>query len=64
MPPLVKSFHDRATGTVSHVVHAGKGTPCAVIDPVLDYEPRAGRIGSESIDRLARFLVDEALSLA
>ena len=64
MLPLVESFHDGATGTVSHVVHAGKGTPCAVIDPVLDYEPRAGRIGSESIDRLARFLVDEALSLA
>jgi glyoxylase-like metal-dependent hydrolase (beta-lactamase superfamily II) len=64
MLPLVESFHDRATGTVSHVVHGGKGTPCAVIDPVLDYEPRAARIGGESVDRLVRFLADEALSLA
>jgi len=64
MVPRVESFHDRATGTVSHVVHAGKGAGCAVIDPVLDFEPRAGRTGNESIDRLVHFLVDQALSLA
>jgi glyoxylase-like metal-dependent hydrolase (beta-lactamase superfamily II) len=63
MDPLVQSFHDGATGTVSHVVHAGQGTVCAVIDPVLDYEPRAGRTGDDSIGRLARFLADHALTL-
>ncbi len=64
MVPRVESFHDRATGAVSHVVHAGRGAGCAVIDPVLDYEPRAGRTGNESVDRLAHFLADQALSLA
>jgi glyoxylase-like metal-dependent hydrolase (beta-lactamase superfamily II) len=64
MVTQVDSFYDRTTGTVSHVVHAGKGTACAVIDPVLDYEPRAGRTGNESVDRLARFVADQALNLA
>src|SRR5260370_8340681 len=64
MVPGVESFHDRATGTVSHVVHAGKGADCAVIDPVLDYEPRAGRTGNESIDRLVHYVTHQALSLA
>ncbi len=31
---------------------------------MLDYEPRAGRTGNESVDRLAHFLADQALSLA
>ena len=63
MVPLVESLHDRATGTVSHIVHGGKGTDCAVIDPVLDYEPRAGRTSHHGIDRIAQFLADQALSL-
>src|SRR5260370_1965105 len=64
MVPGVESFHDRATGTVRRVVPAGKGADCAVIDPVLDYEPRAGRTGNESIDRLVHYVTDQALSLA
>jgi glyoxylase-like metal-dependent hydrolase (beta-lactamase superfamily II) len=63
MAPLVESLHDRATGTISHVVHGGRGTDCAVIDPVLDYEPRAGRTSDQSIDRIVQFLADQALSL-
>jgi glyoxylase-like metal-dependent hydrolase (beta-lactamase superfamily II) len=64
MVPRVESFHDRVTGTVSHVVHAGKGTDCAVIDPLLDYEPRAGRTSNEGIDRVVGFLAEQALGLA
>ncbi|HEX7967405.1 MAG TPA: MBL fold metallo-hydrolase [Stellaceae bacterium] len=63
MNSLVESFHDRVTGTVTHVVHAGQGTACAVIDPVLDYEPRAGRIGTAALDRLGAFLAAQALRL-
>lgn len=64
MLPQVQSLHDRATGTMSHVVHAGKGTGCAVIDPVLDYDPRAGRVAEKCIDRVVQFLAENALSLA
>ncbi len=63
MNPLVESFYDRVTGTVTHVVYAGAGTACAVIDPVLDYEPHSGRLGTASLDRLASFLAAEGLRL-
>ena len=36
MFPNVESFYDPSTGTVSHIVYEGEGSPCAIIDPVLD----------------------------
>jgi glyoxylase-like metal-dependent hydrolase (beta-lactamase superfamily II) len=45
---LVDSFFHAATNTWSHVVAAGSGMPAAIIDPVLDFDPVTGRVGSES----------------
>jgi hypothetical protein len=36
MNPIVRSFFDPQTSTVTHVVHAGPGSACAVVDSVLD----------------------------
>src|SRR6266581_6181717 len=55
----IRSFFDKATNTVTHVVHGGVGTPCAVIDPVLDYDSRSGRTGTASIELVETYL-DEA----
>ena len=55
----IRSFFDKATNTVTHVVHGGVGTPCAVIDPVLDYDSRSGRTGTASIELIETYL-DEA----
>ncbi|MEX3894230.1 hypothetical protein [Paraburkholderia sp. BR10954] len=41
MIPNVESFYDTATGILSHIAYAG--TPCAVIDPVPDYDAGTGR---------------------
>lgn len=38
--PQVEGFFDPATWTVSYVVHQGPGSACAIIDPVLDYDPK------------------------
>jgi glyoxylase-like metal-dependent hydrolase (beta-lactamase superfamily II) len=62
-PPTVEAFHDRATGTVSYVVHAGPGTPCAVIDPVLDFDLKSGRTKTSALDRLAGFIERERLAV-
>ncbi|HYD75926.1 MBL fold metallo-hydrolase [Ramlibacter sp.] len=56
MTPAVHADFDPSTGTVSYVVHDGPGSPCAIIDPVLDYEPRSGRTGTASADRLVEFV--------
>ena len=61
--PQIEAFHDPATWTHSYVLHAGPGTPCAVIDPVLDYDPKAGRTGHASADRLADFIQARGLQL-
>jgi glyoxylase-like metal-dependent hydrolase (beta-lactamase superfamily II) len=50
--PQVHGLFDPATWTVSCVVHAGAGTDCAIIDPVLDDDPKSGRTGHASADKV------------
>jgi glyoxylase-like metal-dependent hydrolase (beta-lactamase superfamily II) len=64
MRPEIRSFFDKATNTVTHVVYGGLGTPCAVIDPVLDYDSRSGRTGTASIELLEAFLDEAKLTVA
>jgi glyoxylase-like metal-dependent hydrolase (beta-lactamase superfamily II) len=52
----VEAFFDPATWTLSYVVYAAPGGACAVIDPVLDYDPKSGRTGTASADRLIAFV--------
>jgi glyoxylase-like metal-dependent hydrolase (beta-lactamase superfamily II) len=48
----VEGFFDPATWTVSYIV-LDKGTKqCALLDSVLDYEPKSGRTSHASADRL------------
>ena len=64
--PEVKGFFDPATWTVSYVVHAPRAPgaldiPAAIIDPVLDYDPRSGRTGTASADLIAGYVRRNAL---
>ncbi|WP_420476497.1 MBL fold metallo-hydrolase [Noviherbaspirillum sp. ST9] len=49
----VEGFYDTATGTVSYIVLDRSSRQCALIDTVLDYDPKAGRTDTVSADRLA-----------
>ena len=42
MKPGVKAFFDEETNTVTYVVADPSGHVCAVIDPVLDFDPGVG----------------------
>ena len=64
MRPEIRSLFDKATNTVTHVVHGGVGTPCAVIDPVLDYDNRSGRTGTTSIELIEAYLDEAKLTVA
>ncbi|WP_245004432.1 MBL fold metallo-hydrolase [Paraburkholderia sacchari] len=59
---LVEPFFDPVTSTVTYVVHSGRGSACAIVDPVLDYDPKSGRTSTESADRVAAFVREHALS--
>ena len=48
----VHGIFDPATWTVTYVVHQGPGTACAIIDSVLDYDPKSGRTRHDTADKV------------
>ena len=59
MKPNVQAFFDPATWTVTYVVH--DGASAAIIDSVLDYEPKSGRTATRSAERVAEFVRSRGL---
>jgi glyoxylase-like metal-dependent hydrolase (beta-lactamase superfamily II) len=47
---------DAATWTVTYVVHSGPGSACAIIDSVLDYDPKSGRTQHTSADKVIDYV--------
>jgi len=54
--PQVEGFFDKATWTVTYVAHNGPGTDCAIIDSVLDYDPKSGRTSTIAADKVIAFI--------
>jgi len=48
----VEAFFDEATSTISYLVLDRETNQCALIDSVLDYDPKSGRTCTASADRL------------
>jgi glyoxylase-like metal-dependent hydrolase (beta-lactamase superfamily II) len=61
--PQVQGFFDPGTWTVSYVVHGGPGSACAIIDSVLDYDPKSGRTGTASADKLIACVQENKLQV-
>lgn len=60
----VEPFYDAGTGTLTYVVHAGAGTACAIIDPLLDFDAHAGRTSTTSAARVAAYVRAQQLTVA
>jgi glyoxylase-like metal-dependent hydrolase (beta-lactamase superfamily II) len=54
--PQVHGLFDPATWTVTYVVHSGPGSDCAIIDSVLDYDPKSGRTQHVSADKVIDYV--------
>ena len=52
MRPDITGFFDTATNTVTYLLADPAAGAAAVIDPVLDFDPKAARISTESADRV------------
>ncbi|NQV47381.1 MAG: MBL fold metallo-hydrolase [Rhodospirillaceae bacterium] len=63
MTPIVEGFFDPATNTVTYVVSDPDSRRCAIIDPVLDFDPKSGRTSSTSADRVIAHIKDQGLSV-
>jgi glyoxylase-like metal-dependent hydrolase (beta-lactamase superfamily II) len=63
MNPIVASFHDPTTSTLTYVVYDRDGGGAAVIDPVLDFDPVTARISTGSADRVLDFVREHRLTV-
>ena len=61
--PIVHGIFDPATWTVTYVVYEKEGGSCAIIDSVLDYDPKSGRTSTESADKVIAFVQEKKLSV-
>ena len=52
----IEPFFDPVTGTVSYVLADTDAGQAAVIDPVLDFEPKSGTLTSASSDRIIEYV--------
>jgi glyoxylase-like metal-dependent hydrolase (beta-lactamase superfamily II) len=59
----VKAFFDPQTWTYTYVVYESKGSPCIVIDSVLNYDPKSGRTKTGSADEVISFIKENRLQL-
>jgi len=56
-----KAFFDEDTFTFTYVVDGGPGSDCAVIDSVLNYDPKSGRTSTTSADQVIEYVQSEKL---
>ena len=63
MSPNINAFFDPATWTISYVVYDELTRSCAIIDPVLDYDPKSGCIRTTSADKLTDFIRRQQLTV-
>ena len=61
--PTIQSFFDPDTFTVTHVVSDPVLKRAAVIDSVLDYDPKSGRTSHASADRVVAYVKGAGLSV-
>ncbi|MDH4380774.1 MAG: MBL fold metallo-hydrolase [Gammaproteobacteria bacterium] len=63
MSVCIKSFFDPATWTFTYAVYDREGGHAAIIDPVLDYDPKAARTSTASADLVADYVQEKHLQL-
>ena len=51
----IKAFYDARTFTMTYVVYDAATRDAVIIDPVLDYDPAASKVWTESVDQLVEF---------
>ncbi len=61
MSARIIPFFEKKTETFSYIVIDPPAQAAAIVDPVLDYDPAAGRIETHSADAIANAIQDEGL---
>ena len=61
--PDVKAFFDEPTNTVSYVVSDPATKKAAIVDSVLDYDPKSGRTSRASADAIIAYVREQGLEV-
>lgn len=61
--PQVKGFFDKRTWSVQYVVSDPTTGKCAIIDPVLDFDEKAGATATINADAILDYVRDEGLTV-
>lgn len=61
--PAVKAFFDPGTFTISYVVSDPTTRKAAIIDSVLDYDPKSGRTRRTSADAIIAYVTEQGLDV-
>lgn len=62
--PVVKGFFEKRTNSVQYLVADPETRRAAIIDPVLDFDPKSGAIATHTADELLAYVEREGLTLA
>ena len=61
--PAVTGFYHEESGSIAYVVADPATRHAAIIDPVLDFDEKAGRISTASADAILKYVADNKLSV-
>ncbi|NTA84805.1 TIGR01244 family phosphatase [Agrobacterium tumefaciens] len=61
--PKVKGFFDRRTWSVQYVVSDAETSKCAIVDPVLDFDEKAGATATINADEILEYVRREGLTV-
>ncbi|MGD8860880.1 MAG: MBL fold metallo-hydrolase [Myxococcales bacterium] len=59
----IRHFYDPDTYTLTYVVYEPASRDAVIIDPVLDYDPKASQTSTRSVDAVAQFVEHEKLNV-
>ncbi|MFZ6773510.1 MBL fold metallo-hydrolase [Undibacterium sp. SXout7W] len=59
--PVIQSFYDHATHTITHVLTDSNTRHTAIIDSVLDYDRTSGRTSTDNADKVIAYVRDAGL---
>jgi len=63
MHPDVTAFFDQQTSTLSYLVADPESGRAAIVDPVLDFDPKSGRTATTSADRIIQAVRERNLGI-
>ena len=61
--PIITGFFEKRTSSVQYVVADPQTKRCAIVDPVLDFDPKSGASATNSADELLSYIEREGYEL-